>query len=91
MQAARRTLSTANSSLTAVKVSVVPSPLDRQAGSRSLMCEAPMNSELISNAGNARPMDRMSVSAFMSYMIEMASRIENKGMRHVSNPRRFSI
>ena len=56
MQTARRTLSTDFEFFAEVKVSVVPSPLDKHAGSRSLILFAPMNSELISNAGKARPM-----------------------------------
>ena len=57
MQIARRTLSTASASLDVLNVMVVPSPLAKHTGRRWLMSSslAPMNRELISNAGNARP------------------------------------
>ena len=59
IQTERRTLSTDLEFFADVKVSVVPSPLAKQAGSRWLMLSAPMNSELISKAGKARPISRL--------------------------------
>lgn len=54
---ARRTLSTARASLEVLNVMAVPSPLAKHTRRRWLMLSsfAPINKELISKAGNARP------------------------------------